>query len=101
MAKYPTINFKSKRAEAIGNGAFRLVGDLTMHGVTREVVLNVEGPTPEIKDQRGTIRVGASATTKINRKDFGILWDRTLDGGGLVVGEEVSIIIDLELVKKG
>jgi len=98
--QYPTIEFKSKRVEAVRDGGFRLVGDLTMHGETREVALEVEGPTPEIKDQRGNARVGASATGKVNRKDFNILWNRALDGGGVVVGDDVSIIIDVELIKR-
>ena len=85
-AKYPTITFKSKRVEAGANGQFKLIGDLTMRGVTKEVALDVTGPTPVIKDQRGTTRIGASATTKVNRQDFGISWSRTLDAGGVVVG---------------
>ena len=99
VAKFPTITFKSKRAEAAGPGKFKLVGDLTMRGVTKEVTLDVEGPTTAIKDQRGNSRVGATATTKINRQDFGVSWNRTLDAGGLVVGDEVTISIDLELIK--
>jgi polyisoprenoid-binding protein YceI len=97
--KYPTIVFKSKRIES-GNGRLRLIGDLTMRGVTKEVSLDVDGPTPEVKDQRGTLRMGASATTTVNRKDFNILWNSTLDGGGVVVGDQVSITIDVELVKR-
>jgi polyisoprenoid-binding protein YceI len=99
VAKFPTITFKSKRAEAAGAGKFKLVGDLTIRGVTKEVTLDVEGPMPAIKDQRGNARTGATATTKINRQDFGVSWNRTLDAGGLVVGDEVSISIDLELIK--
>lgn len=98
MDKYPTLTFKSKRAEAASNGKFRLIGDLTIHGVTREVTLEVEGPTPSIKDQRGTQHMGASASTKINRKDFGLTWNKTADGGGVVVGDEVPITLDVELV---
>jgi polyisoprenoid-binding protein YceI len=100
VANHPTIEFKSKKAEAVSSGRFRITGDLTLHGVTKEVILDAEGPTPEIKDQRGNTRVGVSATTKINRKDFNILWDNTLDSGGVVLGDEVAITIDLELIKR-
>jgi polyisoprenoid-binding protein YceI len=100
VAQYPKIEFKSKKVEQVQEGRLRVTGDLTMHGVTREVVLDVEGPTPEVKDQRGAAHIGASATTKINRKDFNILWNRTLDGGGVVVADEVLIAIDVELVKR-
>jgi polyisoprenoid-binding protein YceI len=100
VAKFPTMTFKSKRAEAAGAGKFRLVGDLTMKGVTKEVVLNVEGPVGPVKGARGETRVGATATTTINRKDFGVTWNRNLDGGGVVVGDEVQVTIDLSLVQK-
>jgi polyisoprenoid-binding protein YceI len=100
VENHPTITFKSKRAETVSPGKFRLIGDLTMRGVTREVVLDVEGPTEAIKDARGNARIGAQATTKINRKDYGINWSRTLDGGGLVVGDEVQVTLDLALVRK-
>ena len=100
VAKYPTITFKSKRIEKAGEGRYKMTGDLTLHGVTREVVLDVEGPTPTVKDPRGNVRAGASATTKINRRDFGITWSKALDGGGVVVGDEVLVTIDVEGVKK-
>ncbi len=100
VEKYPTLTFKSKRIEPAGAGKWKLTGDLTMHGVTREVVLEGEGPTPAIKDQRGNLHVGASATTKVNRRDFGITWNRALDGGGLVVADEVAITIDVELIQR-
>jgi len=75
-----------------------VTGDLTMKGVTKEVVLEVEALRPAIKDQRGNARTGTAATTKLNRQDFGISWSRTLDGGGLVVSDDVSVTIDVELV---
>jgi polyisoprenoid-binding protein YceI len=100
-ATFPTITFASKRVEPKGAGRFALVGDLTIKGVTREVTLDVEGPTPEIKDPGGNIRIGASATTKINRQDFGVSWNRALDAGGVVVGDEVAITLDLSLIRKG
>ncbi|HYC23176.1 MAG TPA: YceI family protein [Candidatus Bathyarchaeia archaeon] len=100
VAKYPTITFRSTRAEAAGAGKWKLHGDLTLHGVTRQVVLDVDGPTPEMKDPSGRVRAGAHATATINRKDFGILWDKKLDGGGLLVGDEIAVTIDVEAIKK-
>ena len=103
VAKYPTIIFKSKKIEAAGTDKWKIVGDLTIHGVTKEVTLDVRGPTPPIKDPWGNKRVGASATTKINRKDFGLTWNKVLETGGAVVGDEVAISIEVEateVVKK-
>jgi polyisoprenoid-binding protein YceI len=100
VEKFPTLEFKSKRIEQASPENLRLIGDLTMHGVTKEVILEVSGPTSEMKDQRGSAHIGASAATKVNRKDFGILWNSTLDGGGVVVSDEVTISIDVELVKR-
>jgi polyisoprenoid-binding protein YceI len=97
--KYPTIEFKSKRILNNG-GKLQLVGDLTLHGITREVILDVDGPTPELSDPWGNLRRGFSATTTINRKDFGVVWNNTLKTGEAVVGDTVRIQIDLELVKK-
>jgi polyisoprenoid-binding protein YceI len=96
---HPTITFVSKRAEPAGNGRFRLIGDLTMRGVTKEVVLDVEGPTEPFTAQ-GAQRVGATATTTLNRQDYGVSWSRALDGGGVVVSDEVRVTIDLALVRK-
>jgi polyisoprenoid-binding protein YceI len=97
--KFPTITFKSTKVEAAGDRRFKLHGDLTMHGVTKPVVLDVEA-TPEVKGMRGETRAGARATTKINRKDFGISWSKSMDGGGVVVGDDVEVTIDVEAVKK-
>ena len=97
--KFPTITFKSTKVEAAGDRRYKLHGDLTMHGVTKPVVLDVEA-TPEVKGMRGETRAGARATTKINRKDFGISWSKSMDGGGVVVGDEVEVTIDVEAVKK-
>lgn len=99
VAQYPVITFKSTKVEKASQG-LKVRGDLTLHGVTRPVVLDVQGPTPEVKDPWGNVRAGASATAKINRKDFGMSFNKTLDSGGLVVGDEVAITIDVELVKK-
>ncbi|HOG30195.1 MAG TPA: YceI family protein [Vicinamibacterales bacterium] len=98
VARFPTIVFTSKKIEAAANGHYRITGNLTMKGVTKEVVLDAEPMRPIIKDQQGVSRTGTTATTKINRQDFGLTWSRTLDGGGLVVGDEVSVTIDVELI---
>ena len=100
VAKHPTITFVSKRAEKAGMDRLKVIGDLTMHGVTREVTVDVEGPTQEVKDPGGNFRRGATATTKINRKEFGLTWNRVLETGGVVVGEDVDISVEIELIKK-
>lgn len=100
VAKYPTMTFKSKKVEAAGEGKFKVIGDLTMHGVTKEVVLDVTGSTKPIKDPMGKMRLGGSATTRINRKDFGLAYNKTLETGGVLVGEEVDITIDVEMTEK-
>ena len=92
-AKYPTITFKSKSAQPAGAGKLKITGDLTIHGVTKQVVLDVDGPSEAVKDPRGNMHMGASATTKINRKDFGV------NGGPGVVGDEISITIDAEMIR--
>lgn len=97
--KYPTIEFKSKRIVNNG-GKLQLIGDLTIHGTTKEVTLEVDGPTPELSDPWGNVRRGFSATTTINRKDFGLVWNNLLKTGEAVVGDNVKIQIDVELVKK-
>ncbi len=98
VEKYPKMTFRSKRVESAG-GKVKLIGDLTMHGVTKEVSFDVDGPSPEMKTPMG-VRVGASATSKVNRKDFGLNWNRLLEGGGAVIGDEVTITLDVELVRQ-
>ena len=100
VAKYPTMTFKSKKAEAAGPGAFKVTGDLTMHGVTKEVVLDVEGPTASVKDLTGMVRAGALITTTLNRKVFGLQYNALLETGGAVVSDEVKVTIDLEFTHK-
>ena len=100
VANYPTITFKSKRIEQVSAGKMKMTGDLTIHGITKEVVLDVEGPTAPVKDPWGNTRVAASANTKINRQDYGIKWNNKMDNGGLVVSNDVDITIDMELVRK-
>ena len=99
VEKYPTIEFKSKRIASSG-GKLQLIGDLTIHGTTREVTLDVDGPTPEITDPWGNSRRGISAATTINRKDFNLAYNNLLKTGEAVVGDTVKIQIDAEMVKK-
>lgn len=100
VTRYPAITFKSKSIEKAADGRLKVTGDLTMHGVTREVALDVEPPSPILKDQSGTQRTGTSASTRISRKDFGLTWNRVIEGGGVAVSDEVSITIDIELLLK-
>ncbi|HET9993942.1 MAG TPA: YceI family protein [Candidatus Acidoferrum sp.] len=100
VAHYPTITFKSKKVEQVAPGKLKVTGDLTIRGTTKEVVLDVDGPTPPMKDPWGNTRVAVNATTKINRQDFGVKWNATLDNGGVVVGDDVNITIDAELIKQ-
>jgi len=97
---YPTITFKSTKVEQVSAGKLKITGDLTIHGVSKSVVLDVEGPSAQIKDPWGNTRVAANATTKVNRQDFGVKWNANIDGGGVVVGDDVNITIDIEMVKK-
>jgi polyisoprenoid-binding protein YceI len=97
--KYPTITFTSKRVERAGVGTLKMTGDLTIRGVTKEVALTVEGPTPAIKDPGGNYRVGGQAATKIDRRDFGLVWNKVVEAGA-VVGDEIEITIDVEIYKK-
>jgi len=97
--KYPTITFAGKKVTPEGEGELKVTGDLTIHGVTKEVVLNVEGPTEETKDPWGNLRIGAAAATKIKRKDFGLTWNTTLETGGVLVGDEVKIELDVSLIR--
>ena len=93
VKKFPIIAFQSKRIEAAGAGKLKITGDLTIHGVTKEVVLDVDGPTAPMKDPWGNQRMGASATTKINRLDFGVA------GAPNVVGDEINLTLDIEMIK--
>ena len=98
--RYPAIAFKSKRVQNVRPGGFELIGDLTIRDVTREVVLKVDGPTPPIRDWQGNRRVGATASTAIRRQDWGVSWNRVLEAGGALVGDEVKINIEVEAVEK-
>ncbi len=101
VEKYPTITFKSTKVEQVEAGKLKVIGDLTIHGVTKQVVLDVEGPTAPVKDPWGSQRAAVNATTKINRQDFGMKWNTKMDSGGLVVGDDVAITLDVEMVQKG
>ena len=100
VAHYPSMTFKSKKVEQVAPGKLKVTGDLTIRGTTKEVVLDVDGPTAPIKDPWGNTRSAATATAKVNRQNFGVKWNATLDNGGVVVSDDVSITIDVELVKK-
>jgi polyisoprenoid-binding protein YceI len=97
VEKFPTLSFKS--TSLVRDGELAVEGDLTIRGVTRKALFSVEGPTPPTKDPWGNTRVAVSATTKINRKDFGLTWNTALETGGILVGDEVTITLDVEFVK--
>ena len=99
VAKFPTVTFKSKKVEAAGAGKFKLIGDLTMHGVTKEVALNVEGPSPVLNQPNGGKKVGASATVTLNRRDYGLQYNRMVEAAP-VVGDEIQVQIDIEANKR-
>jgi len=98
VEKASTITFRSKQIEIVDGGA-KVTGDLTIRGVTRPITLDVEGPTEEIKDPWGKQRIAASATAKVSRKEYGLTWNATLETGGVVVGDEVKVTIDVEAVR--
>jgi polyisoprenoid-binding protein YceI len=100
VTRYPTVTFVSKQVTKIDSDKLRATGELTIHGITREIILDVYGLTPEVKDPGGTYRRGLTATTKITRKDFGLTWNRVLDMGGVVVGDEVEISVEIEMLRK-
>jgi polyisoprenoid-binding protein YceI len=99
VEKYPTITFKSQEVTQAGKGEWKIAGDLTIHGVTKEVVLKVEGPTPEGKDPFGNTRIGASASTKIKRSDFGLTWNAALETGGILVGDDLKIELEVSAIR--
>ena len=97
--KYPTMSFNSKKWTRGAKGELKIAGDLTIHGVTRPVVLNAKAFSKESKDPWGNIRRATSATTRIRRQDFGLTWNKSLDSGGVLIGDEVDIALEIELVK--
>lgn len=99
VEKFPEIHFHSTRIQSSEDG-LKVTGDLTIHGVTHSVVLDAETPTPEVRDPWGAARIGASATAKISRKDYGLVWNTTLESGGVLVGDEVKISLELEALRQ-
>jgi polyisoprenoid-binding protein YceI len=100
VAKYPIMTFVSKKFMRVGANKFKMTGDLTMHGVTREVVLDMEGLETVVKDPWGGMRRGVTLSTRLNRKDFGLTYNKVLETGGVMVGDEVAVNIEVEMVRK-
>jgi polyisoprenoid-binding protein YceI len=100
VAKYPSITFKSTKVEKAGANKLKVTGDLTIRGVTKPVVLQVEGPSAALKDPFGRTVRGVTATGKINRKDWGITWNKALDTGGMMVSDEVKLELNAELAER-
>lgn len=99
VEKHPTITFKSKKITNAGDDEWKVTGDLTIHGVTKEVILNAEGPTAEAKDPFGNTRIGVSASTKIKRSDFGLTWNAALETGGFLVGDDLKIELEVSAIR--
>lgn len=100
VANHPTITFRSKKITPAGTDHYKVTGDLTIRGVTRDVTFDVEGPAAPVKDPYGNIRTGVSGTAKINRKDFGLVWNALTEAGGVMVGDEVSLTFEAELIQQ-
>ena len=99
VEQHPTIAFKSKRIARAGDSEWKVTGDRTIHGLTKEVVLNAEGPTAEGKDPFGNTRIGASAFTKIKRSEFGLTWNAALETGGILVGDDLKIELEVSAIR--
>jgi polyisoprenoid-binding protein YceI len=99
VEKFPTLNFKSGRISKKADGELVVAGDLTIHGVTKPATFQVEGPSAPTKDPWGGTRIGLTATTKIDRKDFGLTFNMALETGGVLVGEDIAITLEVELIK--
>jgi polyisoprenoid-binding protein YceI len=97
--KYPMMKFHSKKVESAGPDKLKITGDFTINAITRQVTLDVDGPSAPVKDAQGRQKIGLSAATKINRKDYGIVWNEVLETGGVAVADEVSITLDVELIR--
>jgi polyisoprenoid-binding protein YceI len=100
VEKFPKIEFASTKVEKHGDG-LKVTGDLTLHGVTKSIVLAVEGPTSAEKDPWGNTRIGASATVTLDRRDFGLTWNSAIESGGVLVGHDAKLTIDVSLVRQG
>jgi polyisoprenoid-binding protein YceI len=101
VARFPTLTFKSKSVTPAGKDSYEVTGDLTIHGVTGQVAFTVDAVTPEAKDPWGGFRRGASAELQISRKDFGLTWNAALETGGFMIGDEIKINLEVELVRQG
>ncbi len=100
VKRYPVMKFISRQVQPAGPGKLKVTGDLTINATTRPVVLDVDGPSPPVKDAQGREKIGLGAATKINRKDFGIVWNEALETGGFALADEVSISLDIELIRQ-
>lgn len=101
VEKYPTMTFRSRSVTDLQGGTGRVVGDLTMHGVTKEVVLDIDEASPEVKDPWGNMRVAFNAHTKIKRSDFGLTWNSVLESGGVMVSDDVNVTLDVQFTRPG
>lgn len=99
VEKYPTMTFRSTEVEPNGKDGYKVTGDLVLHGISRQQTFVVEGPTAPAKDPWGNTRIGLSATGKINRKDYGLNWNAALETGGILVGDDVNISLEVEFIK--
>jgi len=99
-AQFGTMSFRSTKVQPNGDGGYNVTGDLSIHGQTRQQTFVVEGPTAPGKDPWGNTRIGLSATTKINRKDYGLSWNAALETGGILVGDDVNITIEAQFIKQ-
>jgi polyisoprenoid-binding protein YceI len=99
VEQHPTMVFKSKKIERVGDDEWKITGDLTIHGVTKEVILNAEGPTPERNDPFGNSRIGASASTKIKRSDFGLTYNAALETGGVLLSDDLKIELEISAIR--
>lgn len=99
VKRFPLMKFKSKRVEAVAPETLKVVGDLTINDVTREITLDVDGPSQPVKDAQGRVKIGLSAATRISRKDFNITWNEILESGGVAVADQVTITLDIEMIR--
>jgi polyisoprenoid-binding protein YceI len=99
VEKFPTMTFKSTRVEPKSDGDFTVTGDLTLHGVTKTVTFAVSDVSAPAKDPWGNTKIGLAATTKINRKDFGLTWNAALETGGFLVGDEATVTLEVQFIK--
>lgn len=99
VKRYPVMKFKSSSVEVAGQDKLKITGDLTINAITHRVILDVDGPTPEVKDTQGRYKVGVAAVTKVSRKEYGILYNPIMETGGVAVSDEVAIELDIELIK--